>query len=223
MAQGLTLIVIQEQERQRQVEAHNQQLQRQQQQREQQQRAEQQREEQKRAEQQREQQQREQQEREQQQREQLQQPQVVSVRSPMHVGNKSLHAQCLHLLIGHARKLPIVPSATDPGHKLCTLSNTALQVHFTCLVASGQDRLVMVVCCCTTSFLSCCLTGGLLTCRLSSSSRHRHKVHSFSSRSSRHRSNSLAHRRLNSWHSHLRMEQLLLLLMVVAMLSPLEC
>ncbi len=120
MAQALTLIVIQEQERQRQVEAHNQQLQRQQQQREQQQRAEQQREEQQRAQQQREQHEREQQEREQQQREQQQQ-QVVSVRSLMHVGSKSLqYAQRLHLLISHARKLPIEPAATDPGHKLFT-------------------------------------------------------------------------------------------------------
>ncbi len=121
--------MVQEQERQRQLEAHNQQLQRQQQQREQQQRAEQQREEQQRAQQQREQQQREQQEREQQQREQqqLQQQQVVSVCSLMHVGYKSLqHAQCLRLLISHTRKLPIMPSATGPGHKLFTLPKLIL-------------------------------------------------------------------------------------------------
>ena len=129
MALGFTSVVIQEQERQRQVEAHQQQLQRQQQQREQQLRAERQRDEQQRAQQQREQQQRERQEREQQQREQqqLQQQQVVSVRSPAHFGNKSLHAQCLHLLISHARKLPIMPSARgDPGHKLFTVPKLIL-------------------------------------------------------------------------------------------------
>ncbi len=122
MAPGLALVVLQEQERQRQVEAHNQQLQRQQQLREQQQRAEQQHEEQQQAQQQREQQQREQQEREQQQREQqqLQQQQVVLVHPLMHAGHKSLHAQCLHLMIRHARKLLFLPSATDPGYKLFT-------------------------------------------------------------------------------------------------------
>ena len=141
------------------MEAHKQQLQRQQQQREQQQRAEQKREEQQR----REQQQREQLELEQQQREQqqLQQQQVVSVHSPVHFGNKSLHAQRWHLLISHTRKLPNMPSATDPGHKLfyCSQTHTALQVHSACLIACGEDRLVQGVGCCTTSFLSCCLTA----------------------------------------------------------------
>ena len=128
MAPGLALVVLQEQERQRQVEAHNQQLRQQQQLREQQQHAEHQREDQKRAQQQREQQQREQQEREQQQREQqqLQQQQVLLVHPPMHAGHKSLHAQCLHLLISHARKLPFLPSATDPGHKLLTVPKLVL-------------------------------------------------------------------------------------------------
>ncbi len=38
-------------------------------------------------------------------------------------------------------------------------THTALQVHVARLVTSGEDRLVMGVCCCTTSFLSCCLTA----------------------------------------------------------------
>lgn len=126
------------------MEAHKQQLQRQQQQREQQQRAEQQHEEQQRAQQQREQQQREQQAREQQQREQQQ---VVSVRCPEHFGDKSLHAQCLHLLISHARKLPVMPSANDPGHKLPTFPNSYCCAGAFCTPYSfWEDRLVLGVC-----------------------------------------------------------------------------